>query len=64
MGRVAESVHDQLVETLQQGNRGFRHFAEIREIRGAAKAKTQDINVTMNQRDWRNRGPKQLNWAS
>src|SRR5882724_1548692 len=53
MRRVAERIEDEFVEVFEQSDGRFRDGAEVRQIRSVAKAKTQDVQIAMNQRNWR-----------
>src|SRR5882757_108813 len=53
MRRVAERIEDEFVEAFEQSDGRFRDGAEVRQIRSVAKAKTQDVQIAMNQRNWR-----------
>src|SRR5882724_2689544 len=53
MRRVAERVEYEFVETLEQSDGRLQDGAEIRQIGGIAEAKTQDVEITVDQRNWR-----------
>src|SRR5882724_11296792 len=53
MRRVAERIEDEFVEVFEQSDGRFRDGAEVRQIRSVAKAKTQNAQIAVNQRNWR-----------
>src|ERR1700676_507972 len=48
---IAQRVDDQLIEIVQQRERGIRNGAEVRQVGGAAKAEAEDFHVAVQKRN-------------
>jgi len=49
MRNIAEGVDDQIIQIFQQRCGGWRQGTEIGEVSGAAKAKTENLEVAVQQ---------------